>query len=49
MNMHSTEIKVIHFLLIKPRKNGSCSLTYDKILNKFLDNNTYLKCLSEYK
>lgn len=48
MNMHSSEIKVIHFLLIKPRKNGSCSLTYDKILIKFLDN-TYLKCLSEYK
>ena len=49
MNKHSTEIKIPHFLLVKPRKNGSSFLIYDKNLIKFLEDNIYLECLSEYK
>lgn len=42
-----TKSAAMNFLLTKLRKNGSCSLTYGKILIKFSEDSRYLKCLSE--
>ena len=39
LNMQDTETKAIRFLLIKPRKNGSCFVSLGKILTKFSEEN----------
>lgn len=40
-NRQDTETKVIRFLLIKPRKNGSCFVSLDKMLTKFWGENIF--------